>query len=101
MTGDDLLSWGKLTKTFFNLLEDGVFLASSVGDEYACPSFAEIVEPKDHRDEQWQRIKNVRADQRQCNVFKDKESFARWKAKVENAPGSEWNDVFKRTDSGI
>lgn len=92
MTNNELLQYGKLTKAFHFALEDGVFLSSNCGDEYGCPVFAEVVEPKGYRDGQWQRIKNAGADQRQCNVFKDKKSYARWHAEVKNAPGSEWND---------
>ena len=92
MANSELLQSGKLTKAFHSSLLDGVFLSSNVGDEYGCPCFSEIVAPKDCREEQWQRIKSVHADQRQCNVFKDKESYARWHAEIKNAPGSEWND---------
>lgn len=59
-----------------------------------------LFSPKSQCDEQWQRIKKVRADQRLSHVFKDKESYARWKAKVENAPGSEWNDYFESDNRG-
>jgi hypothetical protein len=95
MDSSGLLQYGKLTKAFLFALEDGVFLSSNCGDEYGNPIFAEIIVPKSQRDEQWQRIKSVRADQRLCDVFKDKGSYARWKAKVKNAPGSEWNDFYK------
>lgn len=69
----------KLTKKFFHSLETGVFLVSNchinVGLNTYSPAFYEYVMPPKKRQEQWQRIKEAGADQRQCHVYSNIEEF--------------------------
>ena len=69
------LDSGKLTKSFFMNLEEGVFLMSNVAHDIYTPKFAEYVEPVEKREEQWIRIKNADSDQRGGFIFSSNESM--------------------------
>ena len=60
----------KLTRSFLEELPEGCILMSNVCSDIIVPSFFEKVSPADMREEQWQRIKAVGADNRMCRVFK-------------------------------
>ena len=65
----------KLTKRFLFSLQEGLYLASGVGESPTQPAFAEIVTPLSQRQEQWERIVTACANGRQCDVFKDQHDF--------------------------
>lgn len=69
----------KLSKKFFYSLETGVYLVSNchinVGINTYSPAFYEYILPPDKRHEQWQRIKEVGADQRQCFIYSNAEEY--------------------------
>jgi hypothetical protein len=46
-----------------------------MGIRTVTPVFAERVTPLDDRESQWQRIKDVGANGRTCEIHKDPESF--------------------------
>lgn len=56
-------------------LQPGQFLVGNVCDHHYRPAFAEKVAPLAGREQQWERIKVVRADGRVCDLFKDKHGF--------------------------
>ena len=67
----------RLTKRFFMSLETGVFLVSNcyhvIDRNTSAPSFSEYVLPTKNREEQWKRIKAVKADRRHCATYSDAE----------------------------
>jgi hypothetical protein len=69
----------KLTKKFFMSLDAGVFLVSNchkmVDPHTYTPCFYEYLVPLQKRLEQWQKIKEVGADQRQCSVYSNMVEF--------------------------
>jgi hypothetical protein len=67
----------RLTKQFLMSLRAGGYLVGNVCDNHYRPAFAERVAPRSKREEQWQRIKEVRAQGRVCDLFKDRERFKR------------------------
>ena len=67
----------KLTKKFFKGLPEGYFLMSNVFFDLDVPCFFEKISPDAMREDQWQRIKTVRADQRTCFVFKYRAFYKR------------------------
>ena len=71
----------KLTKKFFMSLDEGVFLVSSchemVDSQTYTPCFYEYIVPLEKRPEQWQKIKEVRADQRECSIYSNMGEFKR------------------------
>ena len=70
----------RLTKEYLMSLQAGQFLVGNVCDHHYRPAFAEIVAPMGRREEQWERIKRVRAEGRVCDLFQDKQGF-KWLAK--------------------
>ncbi len=66
---------GKLTKRFYLGLDPGLFLVSGVGDSPRQRAFAEYVAPHEERQEQWARIREAMADQRNCDVFPTADEF--------------------------
>ena len=72
------LNFVQLNKSFFMSLNEGVFLMSNVAYDKYTPMFAEYVVASDRREEQWQRIKDVKADQRKCHVFASKKDSQEW-----------------------
>ena len=77
------LKSGKLTRRFFMELEQGLYLVSNIQDgmtrESAKPVFAEAVAAPEQRGAQWQKIKDVRADGRLCDLFESPEQHSTWK----------------------
>jgi hypothetical protein len=66
-------SEGKLTKKFFMSITSGVYLISNTADNNQNPIFAEyVVSSQEKKEEQWKRIKEVRADNRLSILFKSK-----------------------------
>ncbi len=65
----------KLTKRYFINLPDGVYLVSCIGNPLGGPAFAELVLPRNKREEQWKRIKEARCDGRNCATFRSKEHY--------------------------
>ena len=68
----------KLTKKFFMILPEGLYLASNVHDDLFKSIFEEEIAASDQRKEQWQRIVSVGASQKLCYVFKTKEDYEIW-----------------------
>ena len=56
-------------------LRAGKFLVGNVCDNHYRPAFAESVAPRSLRETQWERIKEVGAQGRVCDLFKDKHRF--------------------------
>jgi len=73
----------KLSKAFLMNLTDGVFLVSNLYGIDKKPEFAEIVKPLSSRNDQWQRIKEARADQRLCHVFRTEKDYEEWFQRVQ------------------
>lgn len=69
----------KLTKQFFMSLPTGILLVSNVyemlGPHEHSPSFCEKVVPPEKREEQWKRIKEVRANHRNCRLYANIEVY--------------------------
>ena len=69
----------KLTKKFFMSLDEGIFLVSNchqmVDPQTYTPCFYEYLVPLPKRTEQWQKIKEVGADQRLCSVYSNMGEF--------------------------
>lgn len=68
----------KLTKSFFMKQPAGDFLASNIMGPDFEPVFAELIESKDARAGQWDRIRAVGADQRACHIFPSQAHFRQW-----------------------
>ena len=68
----------KLTKRFLMELPEGVYLVSNVYEQKGKPSFAEKVSPLSERNKQWERILEVWANHRLCEVFKTKKNYENW-----------------------
>jgi hypothetical protein len=62
-------------------LPAGPFLVGNVCDADYPPSFAEIVVPKPEREKQWERVKAANAQNRLCDLFKNRASFERYRKK--------------------
>ena len=69
---------GKLTKSFLMQLTMGNYVMSNIIDKYRCPIYDGEVVPQDIRDMQWEKIKQVGAEDRLCRVFKSKSDYVRW-----------------------
>ena len=68
-----------LTKKYLMSLPEGVYLVSNLFPENSMQSiFAEKVAPLNLREDQWERIMEVNADQRKCHVFKNEAEYKRW-----------------------
>ncbi len=74
---------GKLTKRFFLELKEGLYLVSNIQDgttrETATPVFAEAVAATEQRDAQRQKIKDLHADGRLCDLFESPVHHSSWK----------------------
>jgi hypothetical protein len=69
----------KLSRKNLMELEAGTFLMSALTQGPPTnPVFAEKVAPPSKRDEQWSRIKDASADQRNCMIFKNKHDYNKW-----------------------
>jgi len=77
------LNSGNLSKAIFMNINEGEFLMSCVGYDKYTPRFAEYVLPLDKREEQWQRIRDVKSDQRGCFIFSSKKDSQEWIKSVE------------------
>lgn len=75
MSAHAMIMSGKLTKKFYIGLPAGAFLVCSAGMSPLEPSFAEYVAIEIDRPLQWNRIRESRADQIQCDVYQTKEDF--------------------------
>jgi len=68
---------GKLTKKFLMILPQGVYLASNCcSSETGLPVFLEKVEDHQTREKQWEKIKEVSANDRYCHVSETKEGLS-------------------------
>ena len=70
----------RLTKRFFMGLPAEVYLASNNYEmkPYPLPVFSEyIAQAGEARNFQWEMLKSIGAVQQTCDVFRDKEEFAR------------------------
>jgi len=74
----------KLTRKYFMSLTEGLYLVSNPMYNSMQPFFAEKVAPLNLRKDQWDRIKNVNADQRLCNVFESKKEYTKWRGSIKN-----------------
>jgi len=82
--GDDMHERHKLTRKYLMSLTEGLYLVSNLWHNSTQPYFAENVAPINLREKQWDRIKNVNADQRLCNVFKSKKEHTKWREQFNN-----------------
>ena len=62
----------RLTKRFYMSLPEGAYVVSCVGESPGKPCFAGYVVAPAERAQQWGRIRNALADQRNCYVFRSK-----------------------------
>lgn len=69
----------RLTRKYFQGLLDGVFLVTNFGSTRAVPLFAEHVAPKKARQSQWKLLKELKANNAVCLVFKSKEDYERYR----------------------
>ena len=76
--GDDMQERHKLTRKYLMSLAEGLYLVSNLMHNSTQSYFTEKVAPLKLRKGQWDRIKNVNADQRLCNVFKSKKEYKKW-----------------------
>ena len=67
----------RLTKQYLMSLRAGQFLVGNVCDHHYRPAFAESVAPRWQREQQWERIKQTRAEGRVCDLFTNKTGFKR------------------------
>jgi hypothetical protein len=65
----------RLTKQYLLSLRAGQFLVGNVCDHHYRPGFAERVAPKAEREEQWERVKKIRAEGRICDLFANERGF--------------------------
>ena len=72
-------------------LPEGVFLSSGVTDNVGCPEHEGIVAPLNVRDMQWEKIKQLRLDQRLCSVFNSKAEYVKSQDQVIGSPISRWS----------
>ena len=70
----------KLTREYLMSLTEGLYLVSNPMYNSMQPFFAEKVAPLNLRKDQWERIKNVAADQRLCNVFESEPEHIKQRA---------------------
>lgn len=68
-------TYKRLTKQFLMGLRAGQFLVGNVCDHHYRPVFAERVAPKAEREEQWERVKKMRAEGRICDLFANERRF--------------------------
>jgi len=68
----------KLTKKYFMSLPEGSFLVSNIVKNSMQPVFAEKVIPLNLRKNQWDRIVEVGAQQRECHIFETEMEFKNW-----------------------
>lgn len=71
-----------LTKKFLMSATKGLFLVSNVGRSPIQPSFAEIVQPTDEREDQWKRIVACKANHRLCHLFKTPNAFLEFSSRL-------------------
>jgi len=76
----------KLTKKFLMSLPEGCYLVSNCTDDMGCPIYEGVVARHEVRDMQWEKLKQVGADQRHCHVFNSKIDAVRFVEGVENLP---------------
>ena len=76
----------KLTKKFLMSLPEGRYLVSNCTDELGCPIYEGVVARSDVRDMQWEKLKQVRANQRHCHVFDSKIDYVEFIESVERLP---------------
>lgn len=79
-----------LTKKLLMTLPEGCYIVSNVTDGKGCPVYDGEVTGAEFRDLQWEKIKQVRADQRACHVFGSKAEFVRFFEQVEGIPINRW-----------
>ena len=65
----------RLTKKFLMALSEGEYLVSNVHLFPGKPIFQEKVVTFSKREDQWNRIKSVLADQRLCYVYRNKSDY--------------------------
>lgn len=80
-------AYGKLSKKYLMELEEGLFLMSNVLYSPTNPCFAEAVAPLSEREAQWKRIKEARANNRNCTILKSKSDFPKWQKCAEELYG--------------
>jgi len=73
----------KLTRKYFWSLSEGVFLVSGLIHPTTRDAvFAEPVLALSHRNEQWARIRERRADQRMCYLFLSEAHYRTWSSHI-------------------
>jgi len=76
----------KLTKKCFMSLPPKVLLVSNICKSYAEPCFLEEIAPFDEREEQWQRIVAVGAEQRLFRICNNMDEWKYFLSEVINRP---------------
>lgn len=80
----------KLTLKFLRSLHEGDFLVSTVTDDKGCSVYEGDVPSAHLREFQWEKIKQVEADQRGCMVFDSKAQFVRFFEQIQGIPINKW-----------
>lgn len=80
-----LIARERLTKSFLMAQRTGTFIASNCceHERSSGPRFGELIVEPSERAAQWERIKDVRADRRLCNVYDAPEDHWKWIDNIE------------------
>lgn len=73
------LESARLTKKFFMSLPSGIYLISNSPGPDGNSTFGEyVISPIAEREKQWQRIKEVGANNRLCRIFRNENQACAW-----------------------
>lgn len=80
----------RLTKKFLMSLPNKGYIVSNLTDDKGCSVYDDEVVRVEIRDLQWEKVKQVGADQRTCHVFNSKADFVRFFERIEGIPVNKW-----------